>query len=508
MHTKGFDTKKYLAAQTAAILARVSKFDRKLYIEFGGKLCADHHAERVLPGYEPDAKIQLLKRLKPDLDIIYCVSARDIQRGRIRYDYGLTYEDQTIKDIEDLERQDLPVTAVVITFYNGEDSADRLSRKLQKRGKKVYCHTPIKNYPSDLEFICGPKGYGVQPYIETTKPIVVVTATGPNSGKLATCLAQIYHDNQNRGIRTGYAKFETFPIWNLAIDHPVNIAYEAATADIGDFNAIDHFHLSAHQVTAVNYNRDIEAFPILQRLITSVVIQGNPVCDYKSPTDMGVNMAKEGIVDDAAVRAAARQEIIRRYFRYAENEALGLEKEDTVERMQKLLKKSDIKIEERLVVSHARQAAQDAKASGKGHNGVYCGAAIELAGGDIITGKNSPLLHAESSALLNALKVMVKLPDDFHLLTEETVASIGRMKKEVYGERSESLNLDQTLTALAISAQFNPSAKQAMKALKKLANCEMHITHLPTVGDQEGLRKLKLNVTTDALPFGKIFRID
>lgn len=479
MHTKGFDTQKYLFAQTEAILARVKKFDHKLYIEFGGKLCADHHAERVLTGYEPDAKIQLLKRLKPDLDIIYCVSARDIQRGRIRYDYGLTYEDQTIRDVKDLERQDLPVTAVVITFYNGEESADRLSRKLQKRGKKVYFHTPIKNYPGDLETICSPQGYGTQPYIETTKPIVIITATGPNSGKMATCLAQIYHDNRERGIRTGYAKFETFPIWNLAIDHPVNIAYEAATADIGDFNAIDHFHLSTYQIPAVNYNRDLEAFPILQKLINSVVIKDNPVIAYKSPTDMGVNTAKEGIINDDIVRATARQEIIRRYFRYAENEALGLEKEETVARMEKLLKKSSIALEERRVVGQARQAAQNAKANGKGHQGVYCGAAIELPGGRIITGKNSPLLHAESAALLNSLKTLVNLPDDFHLLSEETVASIGRMKKEVYGEHSESLNLDQTLTALAISAQFNPSAKQAMKALKQLANCEMHITHVP-----------------------------
>lgn len=239
MHKKGFDTQKYLAAQTAAILKRVAKFDHKLYLEFGGKLCTDHHAERVLPGYEHDAKLQLLKRLKPDLDIIYCISARDIQKGRIRYDYGLTYEDQTIKDIEDLERYGLSICAVVITFYNGEETVARLERKLLKRGKRVYFHMPIKGYPNDLEKIVGPEGYGAQPYVETTKPIVAVTATGPNSGKLATCLSQMYHDNKEKGIRAGFAKFETFPIWNLAIDHPVNIAYEAATADIGDFNAID-----------------------------------------------------------------------------------------------------------------------------------------------------------------------------------------------------------------------------------------------------------------------------
>ncbi len=515
MHAIGFDTQKYLTAQTEAILKRVNGFDGKLYLEFGGKLCADHHAERVLPGYQPDAKLQLLERLKSDLDIIYCVSARDLQKGRIRYDYGLTYEDQTIKDIEDLERRGLPVSAVVITFYTGEEAAARLQRKLQtclparqERAKQVYFHTPIKNYPHDIDKIISAEGYGAQPYIETTKPIVIVTGTGPNSGKLATCLTQMYHDHRARKVRSGFAKFETFPIWNLPIDHPVNVAYEAATADIGDFNVIDHFHLQAYKTPTVNYNRDIDAFPILHKLITSVASKHNPANAYQSPTDMGVNMARQGIINDEITRTAARHEIIRRYFRYAENEALGLEKEETVQRMEKIIEKIGISIEERTVVSKARQAAQEAKAKGKGHQSIYCGAAIGLPDKHIVTGKNSPLLHAESAALLNALKVLVKLPDDLDLLTQETVTSIGRMKKEVYGEYSESLNLDQTLTALAISAQFNPSAKQAMQALKKLRNCEMHITHIPTVGDQEGLRKLRLHVTTDALPFGKLFRID
>lgn len=505
MHKIGFDTKKYLSAQAKAIFERVKKFKDRLYLEFGGKLFADHHAERVLPGYEPNAKLQLLEMLKPDLDIIYCISARDVQKGRIRYDYGLTYEEQTIKDIEDLERYGLPVLSVIITFFTGEELAERLKNKLIKRRKRVYFHTPIKDYPDNIEIIVSDAGYGSQPYIETNKPIVIVTGTGPNSGKMATCLAQMYHDNRLRGIKTGYAKFETFPIWNLPIDHPINIAYEAATADIGDFNVIDHFHLNAYNITAVNYNRDVEGFPILQRLITSVVSDDNAVREYKSPTDMGINMAKEGIIDDSIVRASAKQEIIRRYLRYAENEALGLEKPETVERMEQILKKVGVTIEERAVVNMARKAAQDAKAKGKGHQGVYCGAAIELPDGKIITGKNSPLLHAESAVLLNTLKALVNLPDDIDLLSGETVTSIGYMKKEIFGEYSESLNLDQTLT---ISTQFNPSAKEAMKALKKLRGCEMHITHIPTVGDQEGLRKLKLNITTDALPFGKLFTIE
>lgn len=508
MRKIGFDTPKYLKAQTEAILKRVKKFDHKLYLEFGGKLCTDHHAERVLPGYEPDAKLQLLEMLKSDLDIIYCVSARDIQKGRIRYDYGLTYEDQTLKDIEDLERRGLPVSAVVITFFAGEETAQRFKIKLAKRHKSVYFHLPIKDYPNNLETIISDRGYGAQPYVPTQKPIVVVAGTGPNSGKLATCLAQLYHDNRKRNIRAGFAKFETFPIWNLPLEHPVNIAYEAATADIADFNALDHFHQEAHKISAVNYNRDIDSFPILQKIIMNVVANDNAVREYQSPTDMGVNMAKEGIIDDEIVQAAARQEIIRRYFRYVESEALGVEKPETVERMDKILKKIGANLEERVVVGQARQAAQEAKHKGKGHQGVYCGAAIKLRDGQVITGKNSPLLHAESAVLLNALKVLVGLPDKLDLLSNEAVVSIGRMKKEIFGEHSESLNLDQTLTALAISAQFNPSAQNAMQALVKLQSCEMHITHLPTVGDQEGLRKLKLNVTTDALPFGKVFRID
>lgn len=508
MRKIGFDTKKYLKAQTEAILKRVKKFDHKLYLEFGGKLCTDHHAERVLPGYEPDAKLQLLEMLKPNLDIIYCVSARDIQKGRIRYDYGLTYEDQTLKDIEDLERRKLPVSAVVITFYAGEESAERLRRKLEKRNKPAYFHLPIKDYPNNIEMIVSEQGYGAQPYIPTQKPIVVVTGTGPNSGKLATCLAQMYHDNHKHNIRAGFAKFETFPIWNLPIEHPINVAYEAATADIGDFNAIDHFHLNTYKVSAVNYNRDIDSFPILQKIIMNVVSEDSAVREYQSPTDMGVNMAKEGITDDGVVQSAARHEIIRRYFRYAESEALGVEKPETVERMEKIVEKIGANLEERAVVGQARQAAREAKNKGKGHQEVYCGAAIELRDGRIIAGKNSPLLHAESAVLLNALKTLVRLPDDFDLLSNEAVSSIGRMKKEIFSEYSESLNLDQTLVALAISTQFNPSAKNAMKALVKLQGCEMHITHLPTVGDQEGLRKLKLNVTTDALPFGRLFRID
>lgn len=489
---KGFDTKKYLEAQTKAIKDRLDKFNQKLYLEFGGKLCYDGHATRVLPGYEPTTKVQLLKKLK-DFEIIYCVSAKDIQRGKLRGDLGLTYDKQTLKDISDIFSFDLNLLAVVITKFEGESLALRLKQKLENAGIKVYTHYKIEGYPKDIDKIISETGYGKQPYIKTTKPIVIVTGTGPGSGKLATCLAQIYHD-QRQGIKSGYAKFETFPIWNLPLDHPVNIAYEAATADLGDFNVVDPFHKEVYGIVAINYNRDVESFGLVKELLKRVL--GKEI--YRSPTDMGVNMAKEGIINDKVVRAAARQEIIRRYFRYKKERIEGIETQDTVDRMEKIMAKAKVDISGRKVVNAARKAAQVAKKEGKGYEGIYCGAAIELPNGQIVSGKNSPLLHAESAAVLNAGKRLAKIPDEIDLISSQFISSVILLKKNIFGKKDVCLNVEEILIALAMSAPYNPMAERVLAALKELKGCEMHLTHIPNEADEYGLIKLGVNFTCDA----------
>jgi len=491
MRKVGFDTSRYLKEQTKKILERVGKFER-LYLEFGGKLCYDLHAARVLLGYKSTAKIELLKRLG-DIEIIYCISAKDIERGRVRRDFGLTYDNQALKDIGDIKHFGLKVNSVIITRYSNQRSSNIFKKKLENFGMEVYIHDEIEGYPNNIEKVLA--GYEKQPYAETKKKLIIVTGVGGNSGKMAFCLSQIYHERKKE-LKTGFAKFETFPIWDLELNHPINAAYEAATADLKDVNMVDPYHKKAYKVTAVNYNRDIENFNILQKLMQRITKEKDPF-GYKSPTDMGVNMAATGIVDDKACREAAKQEIVRRYFRYYREKIEGIETQDTIDRTQEIMKKVHVKLEDRAVVKFARKAEKEAKKR-KGFNGVFCGAAIELKDGKIITGKNSHLLHAESAVILNAVKELAKIPDDIDLISPNIIKSITDMKKDLMGRKSCNLNAEETIIALTISAETNPTAEKALKKLKELENFEMHLTHLPKSGDEAGLMRLNMNVTTDA----------
>ena len=491
--TTGFDNETYLAEQTAAILERVQRFDNKLYLEFGGKLMFDYHAARVLPGFDPNVKIRLLRQLRDKAEVILCIYAGDIERKKIRADFGITYDADALKLIDDLRENEIAVTGVVITRFDNQPSAIVFRDKLERRSIKVYLHRFTKGYPADVDTVVSDEGYGANSYIQTSHPIVIVSGPGPMSGKLATCLSQLYHD-WRRGIHAGYAKFETFPIWNLPLKHPVNVAYEAATADIRDFNLLDSFHLEAYNVKAVNYNRDVEAFPLLKRIIEKITHEDS---FYRSPTDMGVNCAAYGIVDDSAVRAAAVQEVIRRYFRYACEYAMGMTDKDTVQRAQLLMEELGAKPEDRRTAVAAREAALDAEKAGKGSDGVYCGAALELEDGSIVTGKNSPLMHASSSLVLNAIKRLAGLPDPIHLLPLTIIESLTHFKKDVLRGKMLSLDLEETLIALSISATMNPAAQIAVEKLKELRGREAHLTHIPSPGDEAGLRKLGVNLTSD-----------
>ncbi|MCM8780112.1 MAG: DUF1846 domain-containing protein [Candidatus Omnitrophica bacterium] len=496
MQKIGFDNEKYLKEQTAAILDRVKKCGNKLYLEFGGKLCFDYHAARVLPGYDPNVKIRLLQQLKDKLDIVLCIYAGDIEKGRVRGDFGITYDAATFKLIDDLRKWDLDILAVVITRYTGQSAASVFKNKLERRGVKVYLHYPIEGYPSNVDLIVSDEGLGKNDYIETKNPIVVVTAPGPGSGKLATCLSQLYQEHK-RGRNVGYAKFETFPIWNLPLKHPVNVAYEAATADIQDFNLVDPFHLNKYNETAINYNRDVESFPILKLILNKIFEKNVDLPMYNSPTDMGVNRAGFGIIDDALVQEAARQELIRRYFRYNAEYVLGIEKKETVDKVLLLMEELSVKVTDRIVVEVARKTALDAEAKGKGHAGIYCGAAIQLKDGRIITGKNSDLLHAASSLVLNSIKVLANIPDEILLLSPNVINQISKLKEGILNTETESLDLEETLIALSISAATNHTVELAMKKLIDLRDCEVHMTHIPTPGDEVGLKRLGVNLTSD-----------
>lgn len=489
----GFDNDKYLNEQSDAILERVQRFDHKLYLEFGGKILYDMHASRVLPGFDPNVKMRLLAKLKDQANIILCIYAGDIERKKVRADFGITYDTDALKLIDDLRDWGLDVNAVVITRYDEQPAAKVFKNRLEHRKIRVYTHRFTKGYPTDVDTIVSDEGYGANPYIETDKPLVVVTGPGPGSGKLATCLSQLYHEYK-KDIRAGYAKFETFPIWNIPLKHPVNIAYESATADLRDFNEIDPFHLEAYGLTAVNYNRDVEIFPVLKRILQKIT---GTESIYRSPTDMGVNRAGFGVVDDAVVREAAKQEIIRRWFRYACEHVMGFVDRETVQRAELIMKELDLKSEDRPVVRPARDAASECEKQGKGNEGIYCGAALELPDGGIVTGKNSPLMHAASSLILNVIKHMASIPDDIHLLSPAVTESIMKFKGRILGSKSISLNLDETLIALSMSAATNPTAEAAMNKLSGLKGCNVHITHIPTPGDEAGLRKLGLNMTSD-----------
>jgi uncharacterized protein (UPF0371 family) len=492
-HRIGFDNEKYLSLQTDAILERVRSSDNKLYLEFGGKLLFDMHAARVLPGFDSCVKMRLLQNLQGQADIILCIFAGDIERKKVRADFGITYDADAVKLIDDLKDRGVGVAAVVITRYEDQPAASIFKNKLERRGIRVFTHTVIRGYPTDIEYIVSDEGYGRNSYIETDKPLVVVTGPGPNSGKLSTCLSQLYHEYR-RGVKAGYAKFETFPIWNLPLKHPVNVAYEAATADIKDFNLIDPHHLEAYGKVSVNYNRDVELFPVVRRILEKIT---GAKSVYRSPTDMGVNKAGFGIVDDEAVQAAARQEVIRRYFRSACEYAMGFCDSETVRREELLLEELGIHPEDRPAVVPARKAAREAARTGKGNKGIYVGAALELPDGSIITGKNSILMHAASATVLNAIKNLAGIPDRMHLLAPNVIDAVGTFKKDIFSARNISLSLDEALTALAISATTNPMAQEAMAKLKDLRGCEMHLTHLPTSGDEAGLRRLGVNLTSE-----------
>jgi len=499
----GFDNEKYLNEQTAAILERVEQSHDRLYLEFGGKLLFDYHAARVLPGFDPNVKMQLLRRLKSKADIILCIYAGDIARRKVRADFGITYDADALKLIDDLRDRGLDICAVVITRFDDQPAAMAFKTKLERRHIPVCTHRATRGYPTDIDLIVSDEGYGANEYIPTTHPLVIVTGPGPGSGKLATCLSQLYHDHK-RGTEAGYAKFETFPIWNLPLKHPVNVAYEAATADLGDCNLIDPFHLEAYGEQAVNYNRDVEVFPVLRSILKRIT-GAEPL--YRSPTDMGVNRAGFAITDDAVVREAARQEVIRRCLRYGCEYAMGLAEKSTVQKAELLMKELDVELLDRKVVQPAREAAEQARLNGKGNEGVFCGAAIEMPDGSIVTGKNSTLMHAAPSLILNAAKKLAGIPDQIHVLSPGVIESIGSLKRDILKSRAVSLDLEEACIALSISAATNPTAQIVMERLKDLRGCEVHLTHIPTPGDETGLRRLGVNLTSDpAFPTRSLFR--
>ena len=489
----GFDNEKYLKEQMKFILERTQVSKSKLYLECGGKLLFDYHASRVLPGFDPNVKMRVFQSLKDKIDVIICIYAGDIERRKMRSDFGITYDTDVFKMIDDFSSWGLDCKRVVITRNNGQASVMAFKNRLERRGIKVYCHSATPGYPNDLDRVVSDDGYGSNEYIPTEKPVVIVTAPGPGSGKLATCLGQMYHDYK-AGKKSSYSKFETFPVWNIPIDHPVNIAYEAATADIGDFNMIDHFYASATGQMAVNYNRDMEAFPLLKRILEKIT---GTKCVFNSPTDMGVNRIGFGIIDDEVIREASKQEIIRRYYRAVCEYAQGIGTEETVDRSHKLMERIGIECEDRHTVKPAIKALEDAIARGKGNAGITCSAALELKDGRIVTAHNSSMMHASSALILNALKTLAGIEKNEDLIPRTVINSVTKLKKEELKGRGISLNLDETLICLAMSAAINSNAELALERLKELRGCESHMSHIPSTGDWSGLRKLGINVTSE-----------
>ena len=481
----GFDNDLYIKKQKEYITERIKKFGNKLYLEFGGKLFDDYHAARVLPGFDLNGKVRLLREFNDQAEVIFCINAADIEKKKIRADFGISYDMDVLRLIDNLRGMDISVNSVVITQYAGQPSAEAFRKKLEMRGEKCYFHYPIKGYPLDVERIVSDEGYGANPYIETTRPLVVITAPGPCSGKLATCLSQLYPEYK-RGVNAGYAKFETFPIWNIPLKHPVNVAYEAATADLKDVNMIDPWHLEAYGKTTVNYNRDIEVFPVVNNILTKIT--GQPGL-YKSPTDMGVNMAGYGICDDDAVRDAAKQEIIRRYFKARCDYKQGRGDMETVERIESLMNELELSTNDRKVVAPAL-----AKAEKSGEHAV----AIELPNGKIVTGRSGELLTASAAAVLNSVKEMAGIRDEMLLMSPVVLEPIIKMKTEILRSKQKVLNLNDVLLALSICAATNPVASLAVTELKKLKNCEAHASCMLTSADDGALRSLGLNVTCEA----------
>ena len=490
----GFDNERYLKEQSEEIRRRAGKYG-KLYLEFGGKLMNDFHAARCLPGYDPNVKLRLLQSLKDQAEIILCIFAGDIERKKMRADFGISYADDAMKLIDDLRNLGLTVRGVVITRYQEQPAAQQFRAKLERRGVRVYYHYKTAGYPADVDTIVSEVGYGKNEYVNTERSIVVVTAPGPGSGKFATCLTQIYHEYRMGNV-AGYSKFESFPVWNLPIDHPLNIAYEAATIDLNDKNMIDPYHLAAYGKTAVNYNRDVDAYPLL-KAIWERMTKG--ACPYRSPTDMGVNRIGFGIVDDEVVRNACKQEVIRRFLRYQCLFAEAATDRASVERASALMVSLGIRTEDRVVVEAARRSAEEAHIRGKGKAGgtIVSGAAIQLRDGRIVTGRNSDEMHAAAAMVMNAVKTLSGIPAQIPLIGPNIIQSIAHMKQDILKVGYTSLNLDEALIGLAISSTTNPAAQIAMEKLSELRRCEVHMTHMVTPGDEAGLRRLGCRFTSD-----------
>lgn len=488
---KGFDHEKYLQEQSKYILERVNNYD-KLYLEFGGKLLFDLHAKRVLPGFDENAKIKLLHQLKEKVEIVICVYSGDIERNKIRGDFGITYDMDVLRLIDDLRAYNLDVNSVVITRYEGQPGTNVFINKLERRGIKVYKHRATKGYPTDVDTIVSDEGYGENPYIETTKPIVVVTAPGPGSGKLSTCLSQLYHEYK-RGNQAGYSKFETFPVWNVPLKHPLNIAYEAATADLKDVNMIDSFHFDAYKEIAVNYNRDIEMFPVLRRIIEKITGQES---EYKSPTDMGVNRVGFGIFDDEVIKEASKQEVIRRYFNTICDYKKGHEDKETFERVKLIMEQLSIKAEDRKVVTPARNYSSKLKQMCN-NNEVCPVVALELHDGTIATGRSSKTMNSTAAVILNAIKHLAKMADDVHLISPVILEPIISLKTKTLGSKSEALDCEEILIALSICAATNPMAEVAMGKLSMLKGCQAHSTTMLSRADEEIFRRLEIDITSD-----------
>ena len=476
-----FDNELYIQSQSAHIQERIAKFGGKLYLEFGGKLYDDYHASRVLPGFQPDSKLRMLLQLKDMVEMVIAINADDIEKNKVRGDLGITYDRDVIRLIDIFRDFGLYVSSVVLTRFNGQSMAKAFQARLEGMGVKVYHHYAIEGYPANISHIVSDDGFGKNDYIETTRQLVVVTAPGPGSGKLATCLSQLYHEHKH-GMRAGYAKFETFPVWNLPLNHPVNLAYEAATADLSDVNMLDPFHLEAYGETTVNYNRDVEAFPVLVAMFEKLLGE----CPYKSPTDMGVNMVGNCVVDDEAARDASCQEILRRYYTALCDQKQGKASDAQILKLELLMKKAKVSAEDRRVVKPALDRAEQ--------TGLPA-AAMELPDGKIVTGKTSDLLGACAALLLNALKELAGLDDDLHLISPKVIDPIQHLKVEHLGNRNPRLHTDEVLIALSISAATDPKAEKAMEQLSKLRGCDVHSSVILSAVDEKVFKRLGVNLT-------------
>lgn len=482
----GFDNEKYLSMQSEHIKERINQFDNKLYLEFGGKLFDDYHASRVLPGFAPDSKLKMLMQLSDHAEIVIVISAGDIEKNKVRGDLGITYDIDVLRLIESFKSRGFYVGSVVITQYTGQNGANAFKTKLENLGIRTYIHYPIAGYPSNIPFIVSDEGFGKNEYIETTRPLVVVTAPGPGSGKMATCLSQLYHEHK-RGVHAGYAKFETFPIWNIPLKHPVNLAYEAATADLNDVNMIDPFHLEAYGTTTVNYNRDVEIFPVLSAIFEKIFGK----CAYQSPTDMGVNMVGNCIVDDEVCREASKQEIIRRYYEAVTGRLDEKRSDEEVYKLELLMKQAGISTEDRKVTVAAKERAEQ--------TGGSPAAAIELEDGRLLTGKTSDLLGASAALLLNTLKELAGIPHELHVISPASIEPIQKLKTEYLGSKNPRLHTDEVLIALSSSAATSDVAKKALEQLPKLKDCQVHSTVMLSAVDKKIFKKLGVQLTTEPI---------